>query len=104
MRNYSSLVGYDSVFTADANMSFTDPSFVRIQEALVITMGANPSMLTTSEERVLADFIGWLLHCKEESVNTPPRAPVFVYHNLNEGHSLAVIWTDLKGKVSYLQQ
>lgn len=102
MRNFTSIMSRDCVFAIGANDGFRSPTFVRIQEALVITMGANPEMMTPGEESVLADFIGWYMRCKEDFSNEVPyRAPLFAYHNLNEGHSMAVMIVNDEGAVPY---
>lgn len=100
MRNFVSKIDQFCTFVLDETVTFVDPTFVRIQEALVITMGANPELMTPSEEGVLADFIGWVRRCKEDTrQGYVPHKLIFAYHNLSEGHSLAVVWTDSKRKL-----
>lgn len=93
MRNFSSVVSQSCTFVLDGRTRLGDPAFVRVTDALMITMGANPRSMNTSEEGVLNDFANWVVTnsvaCRDgERVPNP----VFAYHNLNEGHSLAVIW------------
>lgn len=112
MRNFSSSIDASCTYVLDDSTTFTDPAFVRIQRALMVSMGANPDTMTPSEEGVLADFIGWVKHNLEVCCRLSMRGegwdigdvgvlkPVFTYHNLNEGHSVAVVWVDDKRKLA----
>jgi hypothetical protein len=114
MINFSTAVSPASTFVVAESTGLFDSYFDRIKEALVITMGGNLRSLTPSQVEVLADFDKWVIHNKGATIvgretaallrsDTKPLVkPIFFYVNLNEGHSMAVIWADAKGKVSYL--
>lgn len=116
MRNFSSRSTFSSTFVVDETTQLGDPSFVRIVEAMLITMGSSPEMMTPSEVDVIVNFMGWFERNQGYTIyNALPKgakdhgdlavvSPVFCCHNLNEGHSVVVIWTDAKCKVSYLSR
>jgi hypothetical protein len=117
MRHFTTKVATSCTYVLDDTTSMTDPAFVRVQQALVITMGANPECMTDSEERVLADFIRWVGQNLGRTVHPVDKIdqvgiytlpdfvvnPIFCYHNLSEGHSLVCIWSDSKGKINYIR-
>lgn len=116
MRNFSSRSTYSSTYVVDETTELGDPSFVRIIDALLISMGRQyPEQMVPSEEQALANFIGWFEENKARTLYSalPKSArsvredlmvvsPTFVFHNLSEGHSVVVIWADSKGKIAYL--
>jgi hypothetical protein len=111
MINFSTVVSSASVFVLNEETSRGGPVFVQVVQALAITMGVNPDSLTPSQDEVFADFAKWVNHNKGASQadrklpallrsHTKPLVkPAFFYANLNEGHSMVVIWTNAEGKV-----
>ncbi len=101
MKHFSALVHQSAVLSVDTDMTFTDTEFIHCQLALIIAMDANPDDMSSSEERVLSDFIIWFKECKEDESlrGSYPWKPVFVYTNINKGFTQVIICTDVKGKL-----
>jgi hypothetical protein len=97
MRNYSHVASNDSVFLVPADQLSNPRINRRIWAALVLTLEATEGSLTPSEERVLADFLGWSVSVENDLTRALITsggytfAPCFSYHNINTGKSVIVM-------------
>jgi len=105
MRNFSSMVGLTNSFAVDVRESVDGNYINSCREALLITMGANPSMLTPSERGTLSDFTEWFLDAVEDDrKGIFPQKPVFFCANLHEGHSVVFVAVDSKSSLQLLSR
>jgi hypothetical protein len=100
MRNFSTMVDLSNSFAIGVDEDVAGIYFYECLRALTVTMDANPSFLSPSQEAVLLDFNEWFERAKDDDRNGRyPQKPVFFYVNLNMGHSVAFVAVNSKGKL-----